>query len=115
MNRRKEFNFRTFLTELMIDILLFSLLCACALIFFGKTSQITKKNFDLQEAMNICSHAEAVYKNRDAGAVMTLYELGIVQDDILYVGFDDTYNPCTLDDAAYILRVTFSDFSYGQA
>ena len=115
MNHKKTFHFRTFLTELMIDILLFSLLCACALIFFGKTAQITKKNTQLQEAMNICSNAEAIFKNGDAYALMSLYEHGIMQNNTLYAGFDDAYHSCNLDDAAYVLTVVFSDLTYSKA
>ncbi len=115
MSQKKEFNFRTFLTELMIDILLFSLLCACTLIFFGKTEQINRKNSALQNAMTICSNAEAVYKNRDAYALMSLYEHGLMQNDTLYAGFDKDYHSCPIDEAAYVLKVTFYDLTYSKA
>ena len=107
MSYKKTFNFRVFLMELMIDILLFALLCACALTLFGKTARITEENDRLQNAISVCNNAEAVFQAGDAYALMEFYEDGIMQNQTLHVGFDTEYHACSPDHATYILKVEF--------
>ncbi|MBQ1193872.1 MAG: hypothetical protein IIX45_07130 [Lachnospiraceae bacterium] len=90
-----------FLMELLINLLLFCVLCGFGLLFFIKANKLTDDTVTLQYATRIVSDVASIYESSD-GSFDTICEIFPYADsfgDKLYIYFDNTYNPCTKADA----------------
>lgn len=97
-----------FLLEILINILLFSVLCVCSLQFFIKSYQLTAKTTTLHHAVSACNNVAAIYKasNGSVEAIIDTYPDAIQEGGFLYIYFDENYQECDSQNVAYYIIVT---------
>lgn len=85
-----------FLMELIFNLLLFSLLCGCGLLFFIKSHKLSAETTTLQHATRIVSDIASIYESSD-GNLTFLCEIfpdSEIVEDKLYLYYDSSYNSC---------------------
>lgn len=97
-----------FLLEILINILLFSVLCVCSLQFFIKSYQLTERTTTLHQAVSACNNIASLYKASDGSldAIVTTYPDAILEGGFLYIYLDENYQVCDSQDVAYYIMVT---------
>lgn len=102
-----------FLMELLFNLLLFSILCACGLLFFVKSSSLTKSTNSLHRAVSITSSVAALYQSGDGSFTSISKELShsVTKDDSLYIYYDKEFNCCEKADCNYYVVVKHIDNS----
>ena len=94
-----------FLMELLLNLLLFCILCGCGLLFFIKSYNLTQDTTTLHQAVRITSSVAAIYESGD-GSLTNIgrqYERPVIGEDSICIYFDETYEPCIKEAAQYYL------------
>lgn len=97
-----------FLLEILINILLFSILCVCSLQFFIKSYQLTENTTTLHHAVTACNNVAAVYQSGSVStsSIQKAFPNAIVDNGFIYIYFDENYQECDAQDVAYYITVT---------
>ena len=97
-----------FLLEILINILLFSVLCVCSLQFFIKSYQITENTTTLHHAVTACNNVAAIYQanNGSTKAIQQTFPKAIVENGDIYIYFDENYQECDSQNIAYYIIVS---------
>ena len=97
-----------FLLEILINILLFCVLCVCSLQFFIKSYQLTNKTTSLHHAVTICNSVAATFQsgNGTLESLEAVYESSFTSGDSLYIYLDKNYQECDSRDVAYYIMVS---------
>ena len=105
-----------FLMELLINLLLFCVLCGCGLMFFIKSTNMTERTTDLHNAVRITSSVASIYESTgDLNALSEIYPNGSVSEDSATLYFDEEYQPCPMEESIYTLYVTQKNASMKKA
>ena len=96
-----------FLLEILINILLFSILCVCSLQFFIKSYQLTESTTTLHRAVSVCNNIASLYKtsNNSWDAIIENYPDAIEESGLLYIYLDENYHECDSLDVAYYITI----------
>jgi len=97
-----------FLLELLLNLLLFCVLCGCTLLFFLKSHHLSENATLLHNAVQITSSLAGIYET-DADGLHTITEIypqAIVQEDRITIYYDKEYHPCTQDNAYFHVVIT---------
>ena len=96
-----------FLLEILINILLFSMLCVCSLQFFIKSYQLTQNTTLLHHAVTACNNVAAVYEAGDGSveSIQTTFENSISEDGLIFIYLDEHYQECDSQNVMYYLTV----------
>lgn len=96
-----------FLIELIIAILFFSLGSAVCVQSFAKAHTLTSQARDLSFASSTVSSAASVIKYTDGSLeqVQAYFPAAHDEDGDVVACFDESFAPCTADDAAYIMLI----------
>ena len=97
-----------FLLEILINILLFSVLCVCSLQFFIKSYQLTERTTSLHHAVSACNNIASIYKasNGSLDAISATYPDAIEEGGLLYIYLDKDYQECDSQDVAYYITIS---------
>lgn len=103
MSFRQRSKSGLFLLELLLNLLLFCLLCGCALLFFIKSHRLSEDATMLHNAVQITSSLAGIYETDENGldAIKSIYPLATTQGNKLTVHYDKSYRPCGTEDALY--------------
>jgi hypothetical protein len=103
MSRQNYSKSGLFLLELLINLLLFSLLCGYGLMFFTKSNNLTQDTTTLHQAVRITSSIASIYESGDGSyaPLCAEYEHAVLEDDVLYIYFDANFQPCDSSDYVY--------------
>ena len=102
MKRYQHTKSGLFLMELLLNILLFCILCSCGLLLFVKSHNLTRDTKLLHQASRITSSIAAVYEGGD-GTLATLaqeFKRPAIEGSIC-IYYDDNYEPCVREGAVY--------------
>lgn len=96
-----------FLMEIIINILLFSVLCVCSLQFFIKAYQLTENTTTLHHAVTACSNVASVYESGN-GSIDIIYEaypyaIHVNEQTLIYL--DENYNECDREHGIYYILI----------
>lgn len=99
-----------FLMEIIINILFFSLLSAFCLQIFFKAYQMSRDTSRLHKAVNICASVAEICQNEaEKGLELKqIYTDAYEKNDMLYIFFDSSFNPCKEDSAEYVVTVNWN-------
>lgn len=108
MNRKSYSKSALFLVELLMNLLLFSFLCGCGLLFFIKSHNLTQDATNLHHAVRISTSIASIYESSDGSldTIWAIYENKIATENSLHIYFDKAYNNCPKEDALYCVTVT---------
>lgn len=97
-----------FLFEILINILLFSVLCVCSLQFFIKAYQITENTTTLHHAVTACNNVAAVFQSNNGStkAIQQTFSKAITENERIYIYLDENYQECDSQDVAFYITVT---------
>lgn len=97
-----------FLLEILINILLFSVLCVCSLQFFIKSYQVTENTTTLHHAVTACNNVAAVYQANEGSikAIQQTFPKSITENGEIYIYLDENYQECDSQNVAFYLTVT---------
>lgn len=99
-----------FLMELLIDILLFCVLCGCSLLIFSKSTNLINDSKNLRYASSLCSCIASVYQGADGDyeRMQDFYPYASLTDseNALVLYFDKDGNHCTADAKYYTVNIT---------
>ena len=97
-----------FLLEILINILLFSILCVCSLQFFIKSYQLTESTTTLHHAVTACNNVAAVYQAGDGttASIEEAFPNAISEGGLLYIYLDENYQECDSQNVVYYITVT---------
>lgn len=97
-----------FLLEILINILLFSILCVCSLQFFFKAHQVTENTTTLHHAVTACNNVAAVFQSNNGSlkAIQQTFPKAITENGDIYIYFDENYQECDSQYIAYYITVT---------
>ena len=105
-----------FLMELLLNLLLFCVLCGCGLMFFIKSNNMTQKTTDLHNAVRITASIAGIYESSDGSfaSLCDVYNDCVVSEHSATIYFDDTYAPCTSGEGVYQVIIEKTDSSIGK-
>lgn len=114
MSRYPRSKSSTFLMELILNLLLFCLLCSSGLLFFSKSFNLTKDTTVLHQAVSMASSVASIYESSNGSfdTFKALYPCENISDEVIKMYFDEQFNYCLKEDAAYYLLATVSYDSY---
>lgn len=97
-----------FLLEILINILLFSVLCVCSLQFFIKSYQLTENTTTLHQAVSACNSVAAVFQSGDGttNSIEKHFPTAVTGQGQLYIYLDENYETCDSQNIAYYITVT---------
>ena len=97
-----------FLLEILINILLFSILCVCSLQFFIKSYQLTENTTTLHHAVTACNNVAAIFQSSDnsVDTIKEVYPNAIEEKGLIYIYFDENYQECDSQKVAYYITVS---------
>lgn len=100
-----------FLMELLINLLLFCVLCGCGLLFFIKSHNLTNSATALHQAVSITASVAGVYETGDGSlaSISTVYTNADLEGKYLCIYLDENYLPCTKDQTAYYVMASQPD------
>ena len=100
-----------FLMELLINLLLFCLLCGCGLLFFIKSNNLIHSATTLHHATAITSSIASLYESGDGSlnTIYTVYPEGNRRASDFTIYLDEDFNPCTADKQFYYIMVKPQD------
>ena len=107
MMRYQRTRSSVFLMEIIINLLLFSILCVCSLQFFMKAYQLTEKTTTLHHAVTACSNVASVFEsgNGETDIIYDTYPYAIYVDDKILIFYDENYAECDREHGAYYVLV----------
>ena len=111
MNRKTHSKSGLFLMELLMNLLLFCLLCGCGLLFFIKSHNLTNDATALHQAVSITTSVAGVYETGDGSldSIQKLYTNADPNGKYLYLYLDENYLPCSKDQMAYYVIISQAD------
>lgn len=97
-----------FLLEILINILLFSVLCVCSLQFFIKALNLTEDTTTLHHAVTACNNVAAIYESGDGSINYfgTAYPYSIHTEDQVIIYLDENYEECQREVSIYSVLVS---------
>ena len=97
-----------FLMEILINILLFSILCVCSLQFFMKALHLSEETTTLHHAVTACTSVASVYEAGDASmdSILEAYPHALHTVNKIIIYYDEDFIECQRDDASYYIHVT---------
>ena len=97
-----------FLLEILINILLFSVLCVCSLQFFIKSYQLTSDTTTLHHAVTACNNVAAVFQsgNGTLDSIEEVFSYSFTDGGQLYIYLDENYQECDSQSVAYYITIT---------
>ena len=103
--------------ELLINLLLFCVLCGCGLMFFIKSRSLAHDATALHQAVSIASSVAGVYETGDGGftSLLEIYPLADTEDNYACIYLDKDFVPCAKENTAYYVMVNLTDTSTGKA
>ena len=107
MMRYERTKSSVFLMEILINILLFSVLCVCSLQFFIHSYQLTEKTTILHQAVTACNNVAAVYETGDGSttAITEAFPHAISANGIIYLYLDKNYQECDAQNVVYYITI----------
>lgn len=111
MSLRRQSNSGLFLMELLINLLLFCLLCGCALLFFTKSHRLSEDATRLNNAVQITSSLAGIYETDRDGleAIAKAYPLTYADGNHAILYFNKDYYPCEKEDSYYSITISSAD------
>ena len=111
MSVPKRSKSQTFLLELLIMILLFSLAAVICVRIFVKAYQMNRESERLTQAVTLVRSLEAVLRSDGAcGETMLAYwPEGSLEDQTYTLDLTQDWEPGTEADAAYVLQIDFTE------
>lgn len=96
-----------FLLEILINILLFSILCVCSLQFFIKSYQLTNNTTTLHHGVTACNNVAAVFQSGDGtlNSVEDVFTYSFTDNGQLYIYLDENYQECDSQNVTYYIVV----------
>lgn len=96
-----------FLLEILINILLFSILCVCSLQFFMKSYQLTEHTTTLHHAITACNNVASIYQANEGSvnAIQQTFPKAITEGGEIYIYLNENYQECDSQDVAYYVTV----------
>ena len=96
-----------FLMEILINILLFSLLCVCSLQFFIKALNLTENTTTLHHAVTACNNVAAIYETGEGNIedIWNLYSYALHVDGQVMIYFDENYEECSREESIYYVFI----------
>lgn len=96
-----------FLLEILINILLFSVLCVCSLQFFIKSYQLTENTTTLHHAVTACNNVAAVYEAGDGSltSITDAFPNAISENGQTFIYFDENYQECDSQNVFYYITI----------
>lgn len=100
-----------FLMELLINLLLFCLLCVCSLSFFVHSHHFIQKSTTLHQAVSITSSLANLYESGDGSfsLLCETYQEAKLIENAYYLYLDETYQVCEEEDYSYIVHIKYLD------
>lgn len=98
-----------FLMELLINLLMFCLLCGCSLTFFLHSQNFIKNAAALHQAVSISSSIASLYESGNGSFDLCneTYPQSEFVDNVWYLYLDKTYQACEKEDSAYVLQAEY--------
>lgn len=111
MNRYHHSKSGLFLMELLINLLLFCVLCGCGLMFFMKSHNLANDATCLHQAVRITSSVAAIYETGDGSLtpLSEIYKAASSEQNGLTIYFDSGFRTCNKDGAVYRVTATPAD------
>lgn len=111
MKRYERSKSSMFLFEILINILLFSVLCVCSLQFFIHSYQLTEKTTILHHAVTACNNIAAVYQANQGftEGIMETYPYALIENEQIYIYFDKNYQECDSRNICYYVIIDKTD------
>ena len=111
MSRKTHSKSGLFLMELLINLLLFCLLCGCGLLFFIKSHNLTNDATALHHAVSTTSSVASLYETGDGSfaPLLDIYTEADQEDKYLCIYLNENFSPCTKEDTAYYIMVEQPD------
>lgn len=111
MSRNHHSKSGLFLMELLINLLLFCLLCGCGLMFFIRSFNLTNDATALHQAVGITSSVAGIYETGDGtfAPLLDVYTDAAQEDKYLCIYLNEDFNPCTKAETAYYIMVEQPD------
>ena len=106
MSRYQSSKSGLFLLELLINLLLFCILCGCGLIFFSKSNTLSNNAAALQHAVRITSSIAALYESGDGNftTICEAFPTASAESNRSILYLDKQYVPCSAEDFAYYVE-----------
>lgn len=103
MKRYERSKSSLFLMELLLNLLLFCVLCGCGLMFFIKSNNMTRSTTDLHNAIRITTSIASIYESGDGSfsSLREIYTDCVEQDASISIYFNESYAPCSLENSVY--------------
>ena len=100
-----------FLLEILINILLFSILCVCSLQFFIKALNLTEDTTTLHHAVTACNNVAALYEsgNGSTDYIEKAYPYSIQTANQVIIYLDENYEECQREASHYSILVSQCD------
>lgn len=100
-----------FLLELIINLLLFCVLCGCGLTFFMKSNHMAKNATSLHHAVRIVSSVAGIYETGDGGLTTLehIYPEASLDGKDMTIYFNSNYQSCSPGSAVYTVTAKLSD------
>lgn len=111
MSRNHHSKSGLFLMELLINLLLFCLLCGCGLMFFIKSYNLTNDATALHQAVRITSSVAGIYETGDGtfAPLLEMYATAAQEDKYLCIYLDEDFHPCTKEETVYYIMAEQTD------
>lgn len=102
-----------FLMELILNLLLFCILCSSALLFFTKSRRLSEDAAMLNNAVQITSSLAAIYETDKNGlsAIERAYPLTYTDQNRAILYFNREYQPCEKEAFYYSVAISSADSS----
>ena len=96
-----------FLMEIIINLLLFCVLCVCSLQFFVKSYRLTEHTTTLHHAVTACSNVASIYEsgNGTTDIIFDTYPYAIHANQQILIYLDKDYNECDYEHGMYYILV----------
>lgn len=96
-----------FLMEIIMNLLLFSILCVCSLQFFMKAYHLTEKTTTLHYAVTACANIASIYEsgNGEMDIIYDAYPYAIHSDNQVHIYLDKNYDECDHEHGAYYILI----------
>ncbi len=103
MSFRQQTKSGLFLLELLLNLLLFCLLCGCALLFFIKSHRLSEDATILHNAVQITTSLAGIYETNENGldVIEHLYPLATTQGNKVTIYYDRFFHSCSTEEALY--------------
>ncbi|MGN0483036.1 MAG: hypothetical protein ACI4HI_05760 [Lachnospiraceae bacterium] len=97
----------TFLLELLVTILLFSIASAVCIQFFVKAHQISVQTEEWNHGIQICENAAEIFSSGDSSfdSLLKQYPNATLAENVFSLFYNKDFQPCDSQNANYYLEV----------